>query len=190
MRPLRWIAVVILVSGLLGCGGPYSYARAYVPSAVEKPLLEQAKVPNWAAVDSRPQDFDGQLIAWFGVVLLVETVDGGQQLVRLKHAVHQDRHLCKGESPRSCRVTISDASSGEFSALLTIDPAHLTPSLDNLQPGSLLHVFGKVRCAVDEDENTVCERDPEGSIRLEGVAYRHFPPRHYVTPRMASEMRL
>ncbi|MCU0660873.1 MAG: hypothetical protein MUC50_00935 [Myxococcota bacterium] len=184
----QFLCVVALF--FLGCGaGPYSYSRTYVPNGVERPLLEQAKSPHWAAVDTRPQDFDGQLIDWFGVVLSLENGKDGKSLVRLSHAVHQNRHLCEGESSRSCRVTIGEVSSGEFSALLALHQKDLRNDPDKLQTGSLLHVFGKVCCAVNEDDETVCERDDKGAVRLDGVAYRHFPATHYVTPRQAPQMR-
>jgi hypothetical protein len=190
MKKVVLIGACAAVVWLAGCGaGPYNYARTYKPNMAEKPLLKVADTPNYSELTLRTEEWKGQLITWFGVVLSVEPAQGGKHLVRLAHVLHQERHLCKDEGSRTCRVTVSDARTGEFSALLDIKASDLEPGLDKLQPGSLLRVYGKLRCGVDPEKGLACERDSNDMVLLEGVAYRHFPPRHYVTPRRATEMR-
>ena len=59
---------------------------------------------------------------------------------------HKERHLCESETSSSCRVTVNFKSTGGFSVLLSLKGEDLIPGLDKVQSGTLMRVFGKVRC--------------------------------------------
>ena len=190
------IVATILSAGILsalvvaGCGpGPYGFARYYVPSEAEEPFHTQAREYSYGIVAADPDDFEGQLIAWFGIVEKVTETQDGRWLVRLSHNKHRERHLCESESSSSCRVTVHFKSSGGFSALLDIEPKDLVPSLDKIQPGTLMRVFGRVRCKQDEEGKPQCDFDDQGGVLLDGVYYRQWPARYYITTRAMSSMR-
>jgi len=175
---------------LAGCGaGRWGYDRSYVPLKEERPFHEGGSELAYSEVTTDPADYRDRLVAWFGMVESVEPAEGGKHTVRMSHHKHQDRHLCKTDSKRSCRVTVHFKSSGGFSAVLDLRPEDMEASLDKVQPGSLLRVFGKVRCREDEDEQVVCDYDDQGGVILEGEHYRQWPARYYVTTRAASIMR-
>ena len=73
--------------------------------------------------------------------------------------------------------------------LLSLRPEDTVPGLDKVQPGTLMRVFGRVRCRQNEDEQMQCDYDEQGGILLEGVYYRQWPARYYVTTRAASQLR-
>jgi hypothetical protein len=179
-----------LASSLAGCGaGPYGFGREYVPLREEQALHEQGVEYPYAAVVTGPTEYQGKLVAWFGVVEVMDRAPDGRYLVRLAHRKHQERHLCDGESADSCRVTVQFSSQGGFSALVDFRPADLVPGLDKVQPGTLLRIFGKVRCEENDDEQVECEYDEQGGIVLDASWYRQWPARYYVTTRAAGGMR-
>ena len=142
----RRIAFLITGVVLLACSaGPYSFSRYYEPLKEEEPYHEKGREYTLGSVTARPQDFVDQLIGWFGVVKKIERQKDGRYLVQFAFHKHKERHLCEGETASSCRVTINQRSSGRFSALLEIKPEHLIPSLDKIQPGTLMKVYGTVR---------------------------------------------
>ncbi len=185
------VAIAASVLPLLsGCGaGPYGFSREYVPLREEKTLHAEGVEVPYAAVVTEPTEYQGKLIAWFGVVEAMDQAPDGRTLVRMAHRKHQDRHLCDGESNDSCRVTVQFSSQGGFSALVDFRPADLVPGLDKVQPGTLLRIFGKVRCVENDDEQVECEYDEQGGIVLDAVWYRQWPARYYVTTRAAAGMR-
>jgi len=174
-----------------GCGaGPYGFSRHYTPLDDEEDLYDSSKEYPYEAVTSDPDDYQGKTLRWFGIVQQVEPADDGRHRVRMSHHQHQDRHLCEGETHSSCRVTVHFKSSGGFTALLKLRQEDVVPGLDKVQPGSLLHVYGKVRCRYDEDdEETICDYDDLGGPLLDGEFYRQWPARYFVTTRAASSMR-
>ncbi len=190
MKPVYFGIVSLVVALLCGCGaGPYGFARVYEPSEVEKPYHDRSRGYPFGIVAAKPHEFQGQLIAWFGIVKSVKQTEDGRYWIRMSHNTHRERHLCDGETNSSCRVTVHFKSTGEFSALLHIDQKDLVPSLDKIQPGTLLRVFGSVRCATDDEGKPTCEFDENGGLVLEGEFYRQWPARYYVTTRAMSTMR-
>jgi hypothetical protein len=175
----------------VGCGaGQYGFSRHYTPLDDEEQYYEQSKEYPYESVTSDPADYDGKMLRWFGIVKKVEPTDDGRYRVQMSHQKHEDRHLCEGETHSSCRVTVHFKSSGAFSALLDLRQEDVVPGLDKVQPGSLVHVYGKVRCHMDEDEEQlVCDYDDLGGPLLDGVYYRQWPARYYVTTRAAGSMR-
>jgi hypothetical protein len=172
------------------CGpGPYGFSRYYDPADEEKPYDKQAREYAYGVVAANPDEFQDQLIAWFGVVEKIEFTKDGRQLIRLSHNQHKERHLCADDTNSSCRVTVHFNSSGGFSALLSLRSEDLVPGLDKVQPGTLMRIFGRVRCRKNEDEQMQCDYDEQGGILLEGVYYRQWPARYYVTTRAASQLR-
>jgi hypothetical protein len=190
MRAAAFAVAAGLAALLAGCGaGPYGFAREYAPLREEQALHEQGVELPYGAVIGTPAEYQGRLIAWFGVVESMDRAPDGRTRVRLAHRKHQERHLCDGESSGSCRVTVQFASQGGFSALIDFRPADLVPGLDKVQPGTLLRVYGKVRCQENDDEQLECEYDDQGGIVLDANWYRQWPARHYVTTRAAGGMR-
>lgn len=183
-------ALAAAALAIAGCGaGQYGFAHEYVPLDDEEDLYEVSTEYPYEAVTSDPADFDGKLIRWFGIVQQVDPSDDGRYRVRMSHQRHQDRHLCDGEANSSCRVTVHFKSSGGFTALLALREEDVVPGLDKVQPGSLIHVYGKVRCRMDEDEEQlVCDYDDLGGPLLDGQYYRQWPARYFVTTRAASSM--
>jgi hypothetical protein len=174
----------------LACGaGPYGFSRYYQPSDSEKPYHEKAIDIPYGVVAARPYDYKDSLIAWFGIVEKIEPMKDGRFMVSLSHHRHKDRHLCYDEPQSSCRVTVHFKSSGEFSAALFLKPEDIVPGLDRVQPGTLMRVFGKVRCWEEAKGNQKCNFDDKGGVMLEGVYYRQWPARYYATTRAASGMR-
>jgi hypothetical protein len=183
------IAVVALIT--VGCGaGPYGFSRYYTPLGDEEDLYEKTAEYPYQAVTSDPADYQDKTLRWFGIVEQVDPADDGRYRVRMSHHQHQDRHLCDGETDSSCRVTVHFKSSGGFTALIKLRQEDVVPGLDKVQPGSLLHVYGKVRCRYDEDdEETICDYDDLGGPLIDGIYYRQWPARYFVTTRAASSMR-
>ena len=186
-RMLQRSAVVFLLCS--GCGpGLYGFSKYYVPSDAEEPLDKQAREYPYGTVAAKPSEFKGQLIAWFGIVESVTKTEDGRFLVRLSHNKHLDRHLCENETDSSCRVTVNFRSSGGFSVLLDLLPEDTLPSLNRIQAGTLIRVFGRVRCHDDGKAEMQCEYDDREGILLDGVYYRQWPARYYVTTRAMSTM--
>ncbi len=172
------------------CGaGPYGFARYYEPNDDEKQFHERATTVPYGVVASKPQDFENVLVAWFGIVEKAELIKDGRHLVRMTHHQHKERHLCADETSSSCRVTVNFKSSGGFSAALLLKPEDLVPGLDKIQPGTLMRVFGQVRCWKGEEVKKECAFDENGGIILDGVFYRQWPARFYSTTRAAGVMR-
>jgi hypothetical protein len=193
IRGWRARALVSIMGGALvmvACGGgQYSFSREYTPLADEDELWEQAKEFTYTAVNTDPDDYDGKLIGWFGVVQKVEQGDDGRYRVQMSHRTHVKRHLCEGETSSSCKVTVQFKSSGGFTALLALRPEDVQAGLDKVQPGSLVRVYGKVICRENDDEQIECDYDDLGGIILDGEYYRQWPARHFVTTRAAATMR-
>lgn len=173
-----------------GCGvGPYGFSRYYVPTNEENPFFKQTGDYPYGVVTANPSEFEGQLISWFGVVQSIQETADGRHLVNMTHNRHKDRHLCADERNSSCRVTVHFKSSGGFSAILALHSSDLVPGLDKIQPGSLLKVYGRVRCRLDVNQEKICDYNEKGEIILEGAYYRHWPARYYVTTRRATSLR-
>lgn len=193
MTHSRTLGLSILLTGgtlLMGCGaGQYGYARYYVPLDEEEPYEAASRVFTYGAVTARPHDYIDQLIGWFGIVKAVKATRDGRHLVKMTFHTHKARHLCESEVSSSCRVTVNYKSTGEFSALLDLQGEDLIPSLDKVQPGTLLRVFGKVICRKKPDGEYQCDRDDSGGVILNGEYYRQWPRRHYRTTRTAGRMR-
>ena len=181
--------VTLLTAAIAGCGsGPYSYARYYEPLEAERPYHETSREFTLGAVTARPQDFDGQLIAWFGIVEKVLDTKDGRSLVRLSFHKHKNRHLCEGETESTCRVTVNQGSTGKFAAAVFLKPEDMKPGLDKIQPGTLMRIIGKVRCVEDENGDPKCDTDAKNGIIIYCDYYRQWPARHYRTTRSAGKM--
>lgn len=175
---------------LAGCGaGPYGFSKYYEPLKAERGFDEKAREYTYSAVVAEPDEFQGRLIAWFGIVENMEPTADGRHLIRLSFNKHKERHLCADEANSSCRVTVNYKSTGGFSVAVTLRPEDTVPGLDKIQPGSLMRVFGKVRCRRNDEEQLQCDYDEQGGILLEGEYYRQWPARYFVTTRAAGSMR-
>ncbi len=172
------------------CGpGPYGFARYYEPTKTEKPFFEQAKKYPYKIVAAKPDEYQDQLIAWFGIVQGVKATDDGKYLIGLTHNKHKERHLCDGESSSSCRVTVNYKPTGNFSAITDLKPADVKPGLDKVQPGTLMLIYGKVQCKTTAAQQLQCEYDDQGGLLLDATHYRQWPARYFVTTRAAQSLR-
>ncbi len=184
------ILLIVSLTLVAACGpGQYGFARYYEPCEPEEPFDNQARDFSYGAVAASPDKYQEQLISWFGIVQKVEATQDGRYRVRMSHNRHKDRHLCGDDTNSSCRVTVHYKSSGGFSAILSLRPEDVVPGLDKVQPGTLMRVFGRVRCRQNDDEQMECDYDEKGGVLLEGVYYRQWPARYYVTTRAASSLR-
>jgi hypothetical protein len=189
VRTTAMLLLFVAVFLAMGCGaGQYGFSRYYEPLSSEEPYQETSREFTYGAVTARPHDFEGQLIAWFGIVEKVYATRDDRSLVHLTFHKHKNRHLCEGETSSTCRVTVHHKATGGFSAVLKLEPKDKVPSLDKVQPGTLMRVFGKVRCVPDANGDAKCDRDKEGGVILYGVYYRHWPARYYRTTRAAVKM--
>ncbi len=175
-KSLPFAFVVILLAGCYN-GGPYGYDQHYSPLDAEEEYFERASEAVYNDVRTDPEDFTGQLLSWFGIVEATETA-GDATVVRMAFRTHQARHLCRNEERESCRVTVSQASPGSFSARIELVSDDLQ-GRNRIAPGSLLRVY----C------NITGEFDTEGGPLLECEHYRHWPRGQWAHTGMRSEMR-
>jgi hypothetical protein len=186
----RSLCLLFCLGTLAGCGaGPYGFAQTYTPLGDEESFDAEGKEYVYEEVNGDPAAFDGKLIAWFGVVEKLTLSNDGRYEIQLSQHQHQERHLCDSDANDSCRVTVHFASAGGFTALVRLLPEDTTPGLDKVQPGSLLRVYGKVRCRLNDDEQKVCDYDDRGGVILDAAYYRQWPARYFVTTRAAGSMR-
>lgn len=173
-----------------GCGaGQYGFSRTYRPLDAEEPYDAASTEYVYEDVTSDPAAYEGKPIAWFGMVKGVAATDDGRYRVSLSHHKHQPRHLCDSEADDSCRVTVHKESAGTFSALVQLRPEDTVPGLDKVQRGSLMRVFGKVRCRLNDEEKQECDHDEGGGPLLDVEYYRQWPARYFVTTAAAGAMR-
>jgi hypothetical protein len=184
-----FVSMLALATGACGAG-PYGFSKYYKPIGEEESFYETARELTFGAVAARPKDYQDILIGWFGIVESLRPTDSGQYVVRMRYHKHKERHLCEGETDSTCRVTVNHRSTGGFSAILTLRPEDLRPTINKIQPGTLMHVYAKVRCTKPSapGEDPKCEYDKEGGPMLGGVYYRQWPARYYRTTRSAGKM--
>ena len=171
---------LLLGLALAGCysAGPYGYHRHYVPLRSERALADRSVEAVYADVRGDPEAFSGTLLGWFGVV--EELADGpeGATLARLSFRAHQRRHLCADRERDTCRVTVSQASSGTFTARVRLRPEDAS-GRNRVAPSSLLRVY----CTV------TAEYDAEGGPMLDCQDYRHWPRGQWAHTGMRETMR-
>lgn len=183
------LALLPAVSAVSACGaGPYGFSRYYTPSEEEETFDQTSREFTYGAVTARPKDYQEQLIGWFGIVESVKPADNGRQLVRLAYHKHKERHLCEGETESTCRVTVNHKSTGGFTAVVSLRPEDQVASLEKVQPGTLMRVFGKVRCQKDANGDPQCAYDEAGGVILDCVYYRQWPARYYRTTKTMGKM--
>jgi hypothetical protein len=193
-RQKKWLARTIVVMGLtwtlLSCGpGPYGFSRYYVPGEPEEAFHKQAREYPYGIVAANPDRYRDQLIAWFGIVQRIEQTKDGKYQIRFSYNRHKERHLCAEQSSSSCRVTVHFKPTGYFSARLQLRAEDVKPGLDKIQTGTLMRLFGRVRCSEREEGQLQCDYDEEGGLILEAVHYRQWPVRYYATTRAAAALR-
>jgi hypothetical protein len=189
----RAVPVALACLGALaaaGCGaGQYGFSKIYKPLDDEKAYDAASTEYVYEDVNSDPAAYEGKQIAWFGKVKSVVATDDGRYRIALAHHQHQPRHLCDSDADDSCRVTVHKESAGQFSALVKLRPEDTVPGLDKVQPGSLMRVFGTVRCRLNDEEKQECDHDESGGVLLDAVYYRQWPARYFVTTAASGEMR-
>jgi len=180
--PLRPLSVALLLVVVAGCGGGpnYGYARTYEPLGAEEPHYRASRRVTHEEVQRDPASYQGVVVGWFGVVTDVEILDEttGEALVAMDFRSHRDRHLCADERESSCRVTVSDATSGPFSARVQLDPAERAGEVRVWQ-GSLLKVYG----------SPTGNFDARGGPIIDAEYHRHWPYGTYRTTAAAGSMR-
>ena len=170
----------LLLISLAACASdPYGYAPQYVPSSAEQAFFDRAVEPPYEEVRRDPAAYQGQQIAWFGIVTTVSAADpAGDVRVALTHRSHQPRHLCADQFDSSCRVTVSAREGGPFTALLRLRPEDVSGP-NRLYTGSLVKIYARVTNEYDE----------RGGPVFRAEYYRHWPRGTYVTTASASNMR-
>ena len=183
------ILLIASLAMVIGCGaGSYGYSRYYVPLDEEESYHETSDVFTLGAVTARPQDYEGKLIGWFGIVEKIRPTKDGRSLIQLAFHKHKTRHLCEGETDDTCRVTVNHRSTGSFSAAVMLSEEDKRPGLDKVQPGTLMRVFGQIRCIEDDNGDPKCDRDGNSNIILYCDYYRQWPAREYRSTHSADKM--
>ncbi len=176
MRAPRFLPLVVLLAAC-GGAGPYGYAREYEPLGDEEEWAEREQRIPYEDVRRDPADHVSSTVGWFGVVTGVDA-SGDRARVAMSFRTHQARHLCEDERDSSCRVTVSDRSSGPFTAVVALRPEDQSGQ-DRVWQGSLLKVYGSPNG----------EFDDQGGPVVEAQWYRHWPRGNYVTTGAAASMR-
>ena len=163
-----------------GCHGPgkYGFARTYEPLLSEKGPLEQAQDLPYEQVKRAPYNYKTTKITWFGVVTKLSDLPDGRVQLRLAVRAHQARHLCRNDFADSWRVTVSEASAGEFSARLALQKSEREGE-ERVAIGSLLKVYGIPTGDYDE----------HGDPMIEVSYHRHWPRGYYVTTAQRGTMK-
>jgi len=170
---------VLLAFGLSGCsGGQYGFARTYSPVTTEQTHFDEAEQPTYQDLLRDPRHYEKVEVGWFGVVTNLASQPDGNTRVTLSLRAHQTRHLCADDSRSSCRVTVSEAALGVFSADIAIKGDELTGK-DRIWVGSLLKVYGTHSGEYSEETGPV----------LKVSYYRHWPRGYYVTTAARGSMR-
>ena len=170
----------LLLFSLAACASdPHGYAPQYVPSSEERAFVDSAVEPSYEDVRRDPVAYQGQRVAWFGIVTAMSAADrSGDARLALTHRFHQPRHLCADESDSSCRVTVSARAGGPFTALVHLRPEDVNGP-NRLYTGSLVKVYARVTSEYDE----------RGGPVFRAEYYRHWPRGTYVTTDSAVNMR-
>lgn len=179
---MRLYAVLAALSccGLTACGagGQYGYTRTYEPLMSEKGHFEQAQELPYEQVKTTPHDYKTTEVTWFGVVDNLTDLPDGQTELTLEVRTHQTRHLCQDEYEDSCRLTVSQTTTGKFIARLKLKPEERAGK-DRVWVGSLLKVYGR----------PTGDYDKAGDPILEVTYYRHWPRGTYVTTAQRGAMK-
>lgn len=170
----------IALAAACGGAGPYGFARTYEPLGDEEDFMKRTRRVSYQEVQRDPAAFQGVLLGWFGVVDEVRVLDeeSGEALVLMQYRTHRARHLCADERDSSCRVTVTDASSGPFAAHLYLSRDEREGE-ERVWVGSMLKVYGE----------PTGDFDARGGPILETVHHRHWPHGTYTTTAAAGTMR-
>lgn len=165
-------AVVALSACLLSAcgGGVYGFSRTYEPLISERSHLERAQELPLEDVRKAPYDFKNVEVAWFGVVTSIHELPDKRTELYLAGRTHQARHLCKDEYADSCRLTVSESSTGNFVARLKLNEDEKSGKT-RVWVGSLLKIYGRPTGDYDE----------RGDPVIETTYHRHWPRGYYVT---------
>ncbi|MCC7534805.1 MAG: hypothetical protein IT379_01255 [Deltaproteobacteria bacterium] len=178
------VRATVFLMGLIalsacGGGGRWGHTRYY--SALdgdEEDAIERSRDIPLEDVRRDPAAHRSSFVAWFGVVSHRDVGANGQASLRLSFRAPQPRNLCSDAAEETCRVTVSERTTGDFTALVTLRPDDADGEL-RVWEGSLIRVYGHPTGELDTDGNPI--------IRAE--YYRHWPPRYYVTTAARATMR-
>lgn len=174
--------LLAMVWASLGCAGAgqYGHARTYVPASDESSWAERATEPVYDDVRRMPDQHQGELMSFFGVVTAVSRARvGAPTRLAMQVRTHQERHLCEDESESSCRVTVNARDGGPFTAIVTLRTSDMEGE-NQVQVNSLVRVFGTL---------VQGEYDDQGGPVLQAQYYRHWPRGEYVTTANAGALR-
>lgn len=172
---LAWVILVAACGG----AGPWGHARHYEPvDGAEEDAMERAREVPLEDVRRDPAAHRSSFVGWFGVVTQREVGANGQASLRLSYRTLQPRNLCTEPSDDSCRVTVSDRTTGDFTALVVLRPDDSEGEL-RVWEGSLVRVYGHPTGELDADANPI----------IQAEVYRHWPSGYYVTTAARSTMR-
>ena len=174
----RALGLPLLLALLVACSGAYGFARTYKPLAAEHRHFDEAQQLTYQDLVREPNAYKTIEVGWFGVVTDMQTRPGGRTRLVLSLRAHQPRHLCSEESSSSCRVTVSSALLGTFSADVALKPEELSGQ-ERIWVGSLLKIYGMPTGEYSEGTGPI----------LDVKYYRHWPRGYYVTTAQRTEMR-
>lgn len=180
---MKLVLGVVVVLSLLsaGCGGGnrWGYGREYVPlDDHEEAMMDRALDVPLEDVRRDPASYRASMVSWFGVVSGLESSGGGRTLLRLSFRTHVDRHLCEDASEDTCRVTVTERSTGGFSAVVTLRDEDTT-GIQRVWTGTLVRIYG----------NPTGDYDEQGDPVILARWYRHWPRGQYVTTAARATMR-
>ncbi|MDB4975394.1 MAG: hypothetical protein JWN48_3735 [Myxococcaceae bacterium] len=170
------MATLFLTAACAGAG-PYGFARTYVPLVSERSHLANAEELPYEQVKTAPYDYKDKEITWFGVVENLSDLPDGRTELTVAVRAHQARHLCQDEYEDSCRVTVSQTSSGKFITRLELKGKDKSGK-ERIWVGSLLKVYGHPSGDYDE----------RGDPVIDTLYFRHWPRGTYVTTAQRSAM--
>lgn len=158
---------------VMGCASsnPYGHGRTYQAQDAEQAYLEAVKDVSYEEVRRDPSGYSGQLLGWFGVVTALEALPNDEATLALDLRFHQPRHLCRDQSEDSCRVTVSKRAGGPFTTRVKLPAGSEFGSIERLNIGSLVKVYGKA----------TGEFDARGGPVLATEWFRYWPHGAYVT---------
>ncbi|MFO0676690.1 MAG: hypothetical protein U0169_09155 [Polyangiaceae bacterium] len=180
VRPKSVLSLVPFLAALVGCAGPYGYARTYAPTGEESKALEGSREFDPVMAEREPDAWRKGNVSLFGVVVArTDTASGEADLtVGLRRV--EPRNLCESQaSEDTCRVTVSEADFGVAHVLVKLASGDASGEL-SVGRSSLVRVVGQL---APEPDTT--DKKPV----VHASFYRHWPRGYFVTRAAAASMR-
>jgi hypothetical protein len=161
------LGLAFLVASACASGGPYGYARTYVPTSDEEDAAEGASEYDPVMAQRVEDEWIGKKVSIFGVVNSISSLPDGAEDVLLSVRGLQPRNLCLSHDEETCRVTVTDHEFAKLHATIV-----LKEDLAKVGPGSLLRVIGKI---------SEKPHPKTGNRVIIAELYRQWPANEFVT---------